>query len=289
MIETAPTIRAEHHNTADVHFILDDYNSRIKTDGIVPAIRQTNASKAMGNASKIITASRIRRLTPLECERLQGFPDNFTKYGLSSIMEVCVKLKGAIERQLQPSVIALSTIKDGSVMELQSYPQGLKSDVCIVVDQPLLVNYVIDTINPGKDMVMLCNQKRILSNAEEIKQNLILGKTEGKSTSKLLNLNLVGNWKEEKLYTILTLIRETILNPTSMFLRAEKNIIGVIIRLNKSGQSYSSVELLGLRMAGISQISDTQRYKCLGNAVTVNVIEAIGRQLLSSLKFNPVG
>ncbi len=27
-------------------------------------------------------------------------------------------------------------------------------------------------------------------------------------------------------------------------------------------------------------ISDTQRYKCLGNAVTVNVIEAIGRQLL---------
>jgi len=27
-------------------------------------------------------------------------------------------------------------------------------------------------------------------------------------------------------------------------------------------------------------ISDTQRYKCLGNAVTVNVIEAIGRQFL---------
>ena len=24
--------------------------------------------------------TRIRRLTPLECERLQGFPDNWTKY-----------------------------------------------------------------------------------------------------------------------------------------------------------------------------------------------------------------
>lgn len=23
----------------------------------------------------------IRRLTPVECERLQGFPDNWTKYG----------------------------------------------------------------------------------------------------------------------------------------------------------------------------------------------------------------
>jgi len=30
-------------------------------------------------------------------------------------------------------------------------------------------------------------------------------------------------------------------------------------------------------------ISDTQRYKCLGNAVTVNVIEAIGRQLVMEL------
>lgn len=30
-------------------------------------------------------------------------------------------------------------------------------------------------------------------------------------------------------------------------------------------------------------ISDTQRYKCLGNAVTVNVIEAIGRQMVMGL------
>jgi site-specific DNA-cytosine methylase len=45
----APTIRANHHNTADVHFIPDD--------------------------------SKIRRLTPTECERLQGFPDGWTKYG----------------------------------------------------------------------------------------------------------------------------------------------------------------------------------------------------------------
>ena len=29
-------------------------------------------------------------------------------------------------------------------------------------------------------------------------------------------------------------------------------------------------------------ISDSQRYKCLGNAITVNVVEAIGRQLLGS-------
>ena len=30
--------------------------------------------------------SKIRRLTPLECERLQGFPDNWTKYGTQGII-----------------------------------------------------------------------------------------------------------------------------------------------------------------------------------------------------------
>lgn len=45
-VEISPCIRAEHHNIADVHFVPN------------------------GN--------RIRRLTPLECERLQGFPDGWT-------------------------------------------------------------------------------------------------------------------------------------------------------------------------------------------------------------------
>jgi DNA (cytosine-5)-methyltransferase 1 len=47
MIRTAPTIRAEHHNTADVHYIPGKLG--------------------------------IRRLTPTECERLQGFPDGWTE------------------------------------------------------------------------------------------------------------------------------------------------------------------------------------------------------------------
>ena len=34
------------------------------------------------NEFGLIDGSRIRRLTPIECERLQGFPDNWTKYGV---------------------------------------------------------------------------------------------------------------------------------------------------------------------------------------------------------------
>jgi len=49
VIEVSPCIRAQHHNTADVHFIPEK--------------------------------SQIRRLTPTECERLQGFPDGYTEFG----------------------------------------------------------------------------------------------------------------------------------------------------------------------------------------------------------------
>ena len=47
--------------------------------------RQSNyvleREKACDNECDIMRDFRIRRLTPVECERLQGFPDNWTKYG----------------------------------------------------------------------------------------------------------------------------------------------------------------------------------------------------------------
>ena len=40
---------------------------------------QTNST---GRDLTITDSRNIRRLTPVECERLQGFPDGWTKYGL---------------------------------------------------------------------------------------------------------------------------------------------------------------------------------------------------------------
>ena len=42
-----------------------------------------SASGGGGNTDQFIKQNKIRRLTPIECERLQGFPDNWTKYGQS--------------------------------------------------------------------------------------------------------------------------------------------------------------------------------------------------------------
>lgn len=51
--------------------------------GIVPTIRATHY-KSGDNQPKVLEPNTtIRRLTPLECERLQGFPDNWTAIGAS--------------------------------------------------------------------------------------------------------------------------------------------------------------------------------------------------------------
>ena len=42
----------------------------------------TLRSESHGNLPSIVNGSRIRRLTPIECERLQSFPDNWTQYGV---------------------------------------------------------------------------------------------------------------------------------------------------------------------------------------------------------------
>ena len=41
----------------------------------------SNTLTAVQKDNMVLDDVRIRRLTPLECERLQAFPDNWTKYG----------------------------------------------------------------------------------------------------------------------------------------------------------------------------------------------------------------
>lgn len=55
-----------------------------KQGGTGPLSREDGNTYCLdtGNTQGIETESRIRRLTPIECERLQGFPDRWTE-GLS--------------------------------------------------------------------------------------------------------------------------------------------------------------------------------------------------------------
>jgi DNA (cytosine-5)-methyltransferase 1 len=58
-------------------------NSKIRRGRVGKGVAQT-LDTACSQAT--IVSSRIRRLTPIECERLQGFPDNWTQYGTEGLI-----------------------------------------------------------------------------------------------------------------------------------------------------------------------------------------------------------
>lgn len=57
---------------------------------------QANALDTMHDQQQILKAGAVRRLTPLECERLQGFPDGWTLIGEpeTTIKKVPLAVKG---------------------------------------------------------------------------------------------------------------------------------------------------------------------------------------------------
>jgi len=65
----------------DQHGVMcyDDYNSRIRKEDNCGTVRATFNNAAPRNGCKLTDGQRIRRLTPTECERLQGFPDGWTE------------------------------------------------------------------------------------------------------------------------------------------------------------------------------------------------------------------
>lgn len=55
-------------------------NGRGAPDTIVPPLKAQSGQSGKGDAAPLVAgpATHVRRLTPRECERLQGFPDNHT-------------------------------------------------------------------------------------------------------------------------------------------------------------------------------------------------------------------
>jgi DNA (cytosine-5)-methyltransferase 1 len=95
-----------------LYAIYDDYNSKFRKDGLSGTLTRNVGTETNRNGQKVVmvaqslqtdgqlrsgtswgtdkpqSARNIRRLTPIECERLQGFPDNWTKYGRTGDYEI---------------------------------------------------------------------------------------------------------------------------------------------------------------------------------------------------------
>lgn len=279
----------------NLKLISDSGLSREKEEKeIVPPLRSNTGA---GSNNHLLSHNDIRRLTPTECERLQGFPDSYTATGLEIvkylgnipinkleyICEKNAKLRDAIETLLREKKKFVScTIKDYGKQEQQIDVSLLPPNANIANQMLLQEDYVENIINLGKDTVTLCNQNGILNTEEKIKKNLIHEKTGKKSILPLWRINLEESYNQERLSTILTWIKEISKNQIFTYVKTEKPITTVIIHWNSSPQNCLRKALLSLRMGNIIAISDTQRYKCLGNAISIPVVEEIFRRLYAA-------
>ena len=73
--EVTPTL--DKSKTPAVAVGADTYNGALTGD--VAATLSTGIKSTTGSGPSVIKDMQVRRLTPTECERLQGFPDNYTR------------------------------------------------------------------------------------------------------------------------------------------------------------------------------------------------------------------
>ena len=79
--QLAPSQLARQYKDPPVITYVSQSFSEIKESDVGAALRASDGAYGGGTENYSITKQSVRRLTPLECERLQGFPDNWTDIG----------------------------------------------------------------------------------------------------------------------------------------------------------------------------------------------------------------
>jgi len=265
-------------------------------------VRPDNNTNSLTSVQKdnLIVGQGIRRLTPVECARLQGFPDDWCKswfdeinfMGLitkdflrGNVCENYAQLKTAKDKLLIENLdFASCTIKDLDGTDLQiSIREDLESNknaqsvvgMCCLMDQE---DFVQNIINLGKYTVTLYDKTQILNLDTTISGDTIQRMVE-RLTYPLLKIELVEKYSKAKLSIILTWIRKIINRKIFICAKTGQNITSVIIRWNCSRKNYCTEKLFILKMGNINYVSDSQQYRCYGNAVSVPVVKAIIERL----------
>jgi len=83
----AKAIRREmRHNESRDYVPRGDKELAERTDGLMNCVTGGQKEMLVANVGASMNKRRIRRLTPIECERLQGFPDHYTARGIGGEM-----------------------------------------------------------------------------------------------------------------------------------------------------------------------------------------------------------
>jgi DNA (cytosine-5)-methyltransferase 3A len=275
----------------------------------------------------------IRKLTPVECERLQTFEDGYTEKGLHihspKLYNIVKKMNGGYIKcqnvELKDAKTQYLTEKQGCVIStiidlkdmgqpnLQEQPLINLSNVQLVVAKEAkkqTQDYVLCIINDTKDMEQLGYLIEKLKNVNfaiemQLREDSVIStikigldtvthsipiksKTEiinmdikkvkesiELNTEKLLKKYLVGNLDNQKLCTTLTWINLITMKIICILAKTIPNTFVCINNLTVLQENLLKWDISDLKMESITSISNTQRYKCLGNSFTVDVIAYI--------------
>ena len=286
----------------------------------------------------ILTEGYIRKLTPVECERLQTLPDDYTELGVYSHYQEMYKgnecnIKGFIKCKEYVSskvVINLSQVKklnsainiilDSLDMVLLKKQENLsikavsvssKVVKIIVKLSKVIVSSIINNgkeINPvikiknvrfavkmldreveecalstmnrtGKTAILYSLKRENLNPMETQEENTLKQKTVDGFIKLLQKKYSEENCEKVKLFIMLTLTNLIITKAISMYVKATEITYVCIDSSNLLRENSLEMVLSSLKMESIEKISNSNRYKMLGNGWTVDVIAHLFRSI----------
>ena len=219
-----------------------------------------------GNSIAVEVNQQIRRLTPSECEFLQSFPRDWTKEGIETFnnLETYYKVYGKKK-------------KANAIKILRTLQQTIGKEQ-------------IKEWRFGKSFA-LWEEEILQPRMHETKLQVEISKgcfsTTRKLQSKAIDYcnRMFSMWKDKKSgYSPQRQeqIEQLFIQLTSSLQKLPYKTTQKRGWMEQKESSKSSEKRMG-EICVITEISDTQRYKCLGNAVTVNVIEFIARHIFKMI------
>lgn len=239
----------------------------------------------------------VRKLTPIECERLQWLPDDYTEKWVEIVKDLCNIKKNLLLNKSKWQSVVLNDVKNKlsgcecvlcieedltntDVQIYQKHKNNQKKNVIFVItryENREQGECAQNTIKIWKDTETHYILKKLESitgtKYQKIDTTEII--VEGTDTWYLWKITCEGLWKSERLYTILTLIRQIIQKKIFTFVNQEASIRWYIDNLKVSHENLLGLELYVSKMGSIISTSNTQRYKCLWNAFNVDVVAHI--------------
>lgn len=262
---------------------------------------RNNSDPTTEAAMHIQSGMSVRRLTPTECERLQGFPDGWTALGAT------VDPAGIIVRQCHIAQLLSAELRAAADPVLTGHATSAFCTTSASASTALLISRLdaIDLATRARSAVVLSASTEPAAGApaatspggatairercgDEFKHGgrraspTLKEQTSGPSTYRSLRLSSAGLSSLAKSCITSTWTSRTTTQAISGSTALAASTTPPTIHWSEQRPPSSSEVFFALRVVDITPLSDSARYRALGNAVAVPVAEWIGRRITAA-------